>query len=87
MFDKLKETFKNGSRLAKNDAANIGAGVIAIIGITVAVLVFAAVGPSIATGLNSTKAAFTGYQGVDGIVNVLPIVLVVTVLLFLFLRK
>ena len=69
----------------RDEAANIESGVLAIIGIVVAVLVFSAVAPSIASGLNNTQAAFSGFPGVSGIISVLPIVLVVGVLLFLFL--
>lgn len=83
----MLKSLKNLASRRMDDAANMGAGVIAIVGITVAVLVFAAVAPSIATGLNDTQAAFTGYNGVSGIIKVLPIVLVVSVLLFMFLRS
>ena len=71
--------------MVRDEAANIESGVLAIIGIVVAVLVFSAVAPSIASGLNNTQAAFSGFPGVSGIISVLPIVLVVGVLLFLFL--
>lgn len=68
-------------RLAAQDAGAIGLGAVwAIVGVLVAVLVFGAVAPSISTGLNNTDSAFAHITGVSGLLDVVPILLVIGVL-------
>lgn len=68
-------------RLAAQDEGALGMGAVwAIVGVLVAVLVFGSVAPSISTGLNDTSSAFAHITGVSGLINVLPILLVIGVL-------
>lgn len=71
------------SRFANADEANLQSGIalgLSVIGLLVGLLIFAAVSPSLAGGLNNTTSAFTGYAGVGAIVGIIPIVLVVVLL-------
>jgi len=70
---------------ATDDGGQVGVGV--IVSILVAVLVFAAVAPSISSGLNDTTDAFAHVSGATALLDIMPILLVVGVLLTLFLGR
>lgn len=76
-------SLKSDRALVSDDVANVNTGIaigLSVIGLLIALLIFAAVAPSLASGLNNTTAAFTGYAGVAGIIGVIPILLVVVIL-------
>lgn len=79
---KANQIFRD-SKLKKDDHANVGSGIavgLSVVGLLIALLIFAAVAPSLASGLNNTSAAFSGFPGVSGIIGVIPILLVVVIL-------
>lgn len=75
----IRRLAEQRERMGDGAAMQMGAAY-AIVGILIAVLVFGSVSPSISTGLNNTKSAFAHVTGVSGILDVLPILLVVGVL-------
>lgn len=93
MFDTLKQKIHNRKMALRlsllaflatrgvkmNDAGtdDVGAGIVKIL---IVVLLFGALAPSIGSGLNATVAAFSTFTGVSGVVNAIPIILVVGLL-------
>lgn len=66
-----------GDELAAGNALAI---VTVMVAVLIGVLVFGSLAPSISTGLNNTENAFSHVTGVSGIVDVVPILLVIGLL-------